>query len=90
MALQQLNIATAIVTVAFTVAIAAMALASAVAFGLGNRELAGRITREWYEHRGSARHYDASSARPPGSLDEHLHAQRDLGSEEKGAEYPHH
>jgi len=51
MALQQLGIATAIVTVAFTVALSAMAVAAALAFGLGNRELAGRITRDWYERR---------------------------------------
>jgi len=49
MALQQLNIATAIVTIAFTVLISAMAVAGALAFGLGNRELAGRVTRDWYE-----------------------------------------
>jgi hypothetical protein len=49
MALQQLNIATAIVTTLFTVAISAMAVAGALAFGLGNRELAGRVTRDWYE-----------------------------------------
>ena len=51
MALQQLGIATAIVTTAFTVVLSAMAIAGALAFGLGNRELAGRITREWYERR---------------------------------------
>jgi len=53
MALQELGIATAIVTIAFTVALAAMAVAGALAFGLGNRELAGRVTRDWYERRGS-------------------------------------
>jgi hypothetical protein len=52
MALQELRIATAIVTIAFTVALAAMAVAGALAFGLGNRELAGRVTRDWYERRG--------------------------------------
>jgi len=51
MALQQLGIATAIVTVAFTVALSALAVAGALAFGLGNRELAGRVTRDWYERR---------------------------------------
>ncbi len=51
MALQQLGIATAIVTTAFTLLLGAIAVAGAVAFGLGNRELAGRITREWYERR---------------------------------------
>lgn len=51
MALQELGIATAIVTTAFTLALAGMAIAAALAFGLGNRELAGRVTREWYERR---------------------------------------
>ena len=51
MAVQQLGIATAIVTTAFALALGGMALAGALAFGLGNRELAGRITREWYERR---------------------------------------
>jgi hypothetical protein len=87
MALQQLNIASTIVTVAFTAAIAAMALAGAVAFGLGNRELAGRITREWYERRGSQRGYTSAQ---PGSLDEHL-PERVGSSEKQGpVEYPHH
>ena len=53
MALQELRIATAIVTIAFTVALAAMAVAGALAFGLGNRELAGRVTRDWYRAPGS-------------------------------------
>jgi hypothetical protein len=51
MALQQLGIATAIVTTAFTLLLGAIAVAGAVAFGLGNRELAGSITRQWYERR---------------------------------------
>jgi hypothetical protein len=87
MALQQLDIASTIVTVAFTAAIAAMALAGAVAFGLGNRELAGRITREWYERR----QYNSSSAQQR-SLDEHLQEHHGLGSGEKDrpVEYPHH
>jgi len=53
MALQQLGIATAIVTIAFAVALSALAVAGALAFGLGNRELAGRVTRDWYERRGA-------------------------------------
>jgi Conserved TM helix len=62
MALQQLGIATAIVTTAFTVALSAMAVAGALAFGLGNRELAGRVTRDWYERRSIQRyrHFGAS------------------------------
>jgi len=93
MALQQLGIATAIVTTAFTVGIAAIAVAGAIAFGLGNRELAGRITREWYARRGGGlRHYDATPVRP-GNLDEHLDEHPDLGAGgEKGwtPEHTHH
>jgi len=49
MALQELGIATEIVTTAFALLFGAIALAIALAFGLGSRELAGEITREWYE-----------------------------------------
>jgi hypothetical protein len=49
MALQQLGIATNIVTTAFAILFGAVALGLALAFGLGNRELAAQITREWYE-----------------------------------------
>lgn len=49
MALQELGIATEIVTTAFGLLFGAIAIALGLAFGLGNRELAGEITREWYE-----------------------------------------
>ena len=49
MALQELGIATDIVTTAFAILFGAIALAMALSVGLGNRELAGQITREWYE-----------------------------------------
>jgi hypothetical protein len=49
MALQELGIATDIVTTAFAILFGAIALAMALAFGLGNRELAGEVTREWYD-----------------------------------------
>ena len=49
MALQELGIATEIVTTAFAILFGAIALAIALAFGLGSRDLAGEITREWYE-----------------------------------------
>jgi len=49
MALQELGIATDIVTTAFAILFGAVALALALAFGLGNRDLAGEITRAWYE-----------------------------------------
>jgi hypothetical protein len=49
MALQQLGVATELVTTAFAILFGAVALAIALSFGLGNRDLAGEITREWYE-----------------------------------------
>ncbi len=49
MALQELGIATDIVTTAFAILFGAVALALSLSFGLGNRELAGEITRDWYQ-----------------------------------------
>lgn len=49
MALQELGVATNIVTTAFAILFGAVALALGLAFGLGNRELAGEITRDWYQ-----------------------------------------
>lgn len=49
MALQQMGVAEEIVTAAFTLILGAVALAVGLSFGLGNRELAGEITRRWYE-----------------------------------------
>jgi uncharacterized oligopeptide transporter (OPT) family protein len=49
MAIQQIGVAEQIVTTAFTLIMGAIALAAGLAFGLGNRELAGEITRRWYE-----------------------------------------
>ena len=49
MALQQVGVAEEIVTAAFTLILGAIALGVSLAFGLGNRELAGEITRRWYE-----------------------------------------
>ncbi len=49
MALQQVGVAAEIVTAAFTLILGAVALGVGLAFGLGNRELAGEITRRWYE-----------------------------------------
>jgi hypothetical protein len=50
MALQELGVATDIVTTAFAILFGAIALALALAFGLGSRELAGEVMREWYDH----------------------------------------
>ncbi len=49
MALQQVGVAEEIVTAAFILILGAVALGVGLAFGLGNRELAGEITRRWYE-----------------------------------------
>jgi hypothetical protein len=49
MALQELGVATEIVTTAFAILFGAIALALALAFGIGNRELAGEVTRDWYK-----------------------------------------
>ncbi|MEO7360264.1 MAG: hypothetical protein ABI120_08040 [Gemmatimonadaceae bacterium] len=49
MALQELGVATDIVTTAFAILFGAVALALALSFGLGNRDLAGQVTRTWYE-----------------------------------------
>jgi hypothetical protein len=61
MALQELGIATDIVTTAFALVLGAIALALALSFGHGNRELAGEVTREWYEQ--YRRERDAALAR---------------------------
>ncbi|HEY8166891.1 MAG TPA: hypothetical protein VIF83_15180 [Gemmatimonadaceae bacterium] len=49
MALQELGVASEIVTTAFALLFGAIALALGLAFGLGNRDLAGEVTREWFE-----------------------------------------
>jgi hypothetical protein len=51
MALRELQIAPEIVNVAFTLTLGAFALAGALAFGLGGRDVAGRIAQSWYERR---------------------------------------
>jgi hypothetical protein len=49
MALQQVGVSEELVTAAFTLILGSIALAAGLAFGLGNRDLAGEITRKWYE-----------------------------------------
>jgi len=64
MALQELGIATEIVTTAFAILFGAIALAMALAFGLGNRDLAGEVTRAWYErYRAEREAIDREAAR---------------------------
>ncbi len=67
MALQQVGVAEEIVTAAFTLILGAVALAVGLAFGLGNRELAGEITRRWYEQgqRRDRRRTDKAPGSPP-------------------------
>jgi hypothetical protein len=49
MALQQVGVTEEIVTAAFTLILGSIALAAGLAFGLGNRDLAGEVIRRWYE-----------------------------------------
>lgn len=49
MALQQVGVSEELVTSAFTLIVGSIALATGLAFGLGNRQLAGELTRKWYE-----------------------------------------
>jgi hypothetical protein len=51
MALRELQIAEPIVTIAFAVTIGAIGVAVALAFGLGSRGTAERLTNDWYERR---------------------------------------
>ena len=62
MAMQTMGIAAEIITAAFTVVLGAIALAVGLAFGLGNRELAGEVTRRWYEE---GRRRRAGAPSPP-------------------------
>jgi len=49
MALEQLNIAQDVLLVFFVAVAGAAALATGIAFGLGGRDVAAQITRDWYE-----------------------------------------
>jgi hypothetical protein len=64
MALQQVGVAEEIVTAAFTLILGAAALAVGLAFGLGNRDLAGEITRRWYEQGGTGNRRRSDTAGP--------------------------
>jgi hypothetical protein len=69
LALQQVGVSQEIVTAAFTLILGAVALAAGLAFGLGNRELAGEITRRWYEQ-GQRRDRRRADQKPGGPPDE--------------------
>jgi Conserved TM helix len=80
MALQELGVATQIVTTAFAILFGAVALALALAFGLGNRDLAGEITRAWYER------YRAERSRGDHQRDEERSAEPSVGEPTRRAE----
>ncbi|HEU4763190.1 MAG TPA: hypothetical protein VFS28_00955 [Gemmatimonadales bacterium] len=65
MALEQMGVGGEIVTASFILILGAIALAVGLAFGLGNRELAGEITRRWYEEGRRQRGGEAPKGPPP-------------------------
>lgn len=65
MALEQLDIAQDIVLVFFIAVVGATALAAGIAFGLGARDVAAEITRDWYERNRTHRPARRPEAAPP-------------------------
>jgi hypothetical protein len=63
MALNQLEIAEDIVLVFFIAVVGAAALAAGIAFGLGGRDVAAEIAREWYER--NRTHRPSRKPEPP-------------------------
>jgi hypothetical protein len=49
MALRQMGLANEIITLAFGLVLGAIAVAAAIAFGIGSRELAGDVVKRWVE-----------------------------------------
>jgi len=65
MALEQLEIAQDIVLVFFIAVVGAAALAAGIAFGLGGREVAAEIAREWYQRNRSRPRRTERASTPP-------------------------
>jgi small-conductance mechanosensitive channel len=66
-ALNQIGIARELVNTLFMATVGALALALGLAFGIGGRETAGEIVRNWYEktrHRGASAGETAEPTRP--------------------------
>lgn len=87
MALQELGIAGGIVNTAFALLFGAIALALGLAFGLGNRELAGQVTREWYDrYRAEREAIDREQRELDRDEDQYTHQYpiRELGDETGG------
>jgi hypothetical protein len=69
MSLRELQIAPEIVTIAFTLTLSAIALAAALAFGLGSRGVAGQVAQSWYDRRSVRRdNGEIRSTVPPGDV----------------------
>jgi hypothetical protein len=85
MALQELGIATDIVTTAFAILFGAVALALALSFGLGNRELAGQVTREWYDRYKAERDAIARESAAADAADEAEEAELEREAAEREA-----
>ena len=85
MALQQMGVPVDVVTTAFTLILGAVALAVALAFGLGNTGLAGEIVRRWYEAgRGKA----SRAPHPAPAPGKERHGAPAAGAEGKAAAAP--
>ncbi len=69
MALNQLRIAPAIVTTTYIALIGMLAVAGALAFGLGGRELAGDMLRDTYDSSRDSRHGSRTVAPPNDSVE---------------------
>jgi hypothetical protein len=70
MALRQMGLANEIITVAFGLLLGAVAVAAAIAFGLGGREVAAQEVREWRDalHSGEAEAAVAAAESSPGTV----------------------
>jgi hypothetical protein len=67
MALRQMGIANEIVNLAFGLLLGAIAVAAAIAFGIGGRDIAGRKLEQWVQRLDERRTTDRlGQARPPG------------------------
>jgi hypothetical protein len=64
MALRELQVAPEIVNAAFMLTLGALAVATALAFGLGGREVAGRIAQSWWDRRSMLGPMSPPSGRP--------------------------
>ncbi len=85
MALQQMGVPVDVVTTAFTLILGAVALAVALAFGLGNTGLAGEIVRRWYE---AGRGKGNRAGHPAASPGKERHGAPAAGAEGKAAAAP--